>query len=721
MSRFFIDRPIFAWVIAIVIMLAGALALMRLPVEQYPGIAPPTVGISASYPGASAEAVADSVTQVIEQKMKGIDNLRSMRSTSDSVGNVSIILTFEPEADPDIAQVQVQNKLQLAMPLLPQEVQQQGVSVSKANDNFFMVAALVSQDGRISDLDLADYMVSNLQDDISRLPGVGEVTVFGAQHAMRIWLNPDKLSSYALAVTDITAAITAQNADVSAGQLGGTPAVRGQQINASIKAQSRLKTPEQFGNILLKVKTDGSQVRLKDVARIEIGSESYDSVARYNGKPAVGIALKLATGANALKTAEVVRKRFADLTPFMPAGVEVTYPYDTTPFVKISIEEVIKTLAEAIVLVFCVMYLFLQNLRATLIPTIAVPVVLLGTFGVLAAAGFSVNTLTMFAMVLAIGLLVDDAIVVVENVERVMSEEGLPPKEATRKSMGQITGALIGIALVLSAVFVPMAFFSGSTGAIYRQFSLTLVAAMALSVVVALVLSQQTLFQRRNGVQQARLTRWPQMGQPHTIHRQPDNFQFRRAVGAVMPGKTGLHPRQPLFPQHLIAQRRHSQCHRRTGDAKARIVKGQFDIGTGKAAIGRRIIGHQFIHAPVELIEHMIKGGLQQDLLAGKMVQQSAFGNTCRVGNRLQGNIGKPLANHQIQRAFQQGQTDGFGVFFTGVGSAHVALAGRERPKDTGWSVSFKRQSTPLPQSCQKDSPWKTAHSGVVGLSRNTT
>ena len=489
MSRFFIDRPIFAWVIAIVIMLAGALALMRLPVEQYPGIAPPTVGISASYPGASAEAVADSVTQVIEQKMKGIDNLRSMRSTSDSVGNVSIILTFEPEADPDIAQVQVQNKLQLAMPLLPQQVQQQGVSVSKANDNFFMVAALVSQDGRISDLDLADYMVSNLQDDISRLPGVGEVTVFGAQHAMRIWLNPDKLSSYALAVTDITAAITAQNTDVSAGQLGGTPAVRGQQINASIKAQSRLKTPGQFGDILLKVNTDGSQVRLKDVARIEIGSESYDSVARYNGKPAVGIALKLATGANALKTAEVVRKRFADLTPFMPAGVEVTYPYDTTPFVKISIEEVIKTLAEAIVLVFCVMYLFLQNLRATLIPTIAVPVVLLGTFGVLAAAGFSVNTLTMFAMVLAIGLLVDDAIVVVENVERVMSEEGLPPKEATRKSMGQITGALIGIALVLSAVFVPMAFFSGSTGAIYRQFSLTLVAAMALSVVVALVLT----------------------------------------------------------------------------------------------------------------------------------------------------------------------------------------------------------------------------------------
>ncbi|GAB3445066.1 efflux RND transporter permease subunit [Insolitispirillum peregrinum] len=489
MARFFIDRPVFAWVIAIVIMLAGALSILSLPIEQYPRIAPPSVQISASYPGASAQTLENSVTQVIEQKMNGIDNLRYMSSTSDSAGNVSITLTFEPKANPDIAQVQVQNKLQLAMPLLPAVVQSQGVRVAKATKNFLMVVGLVSTDGKLTAQQLADYLVSRVQDDVSRLPGVGEVTVFGSQAAMRIWLNPDKMISYKLAVSDITAALTAQNSEVSAGQIGGTPSVPGQMINATISAQSRLETPEQFGNILLKVNSDGSQVRLKDIARIELGSESYDTSARYNGKPAAGLAVKLATGANALNTAEAVRVRFAELKPFFPEGVDAVFPYDTTPFVKISIEEVVKTLIEAIVLVFFVMYLFLQNFRATLIPTIAVPVVLLGTFGVLAACGFSINTLTMFAMVLAIGLLVDDAIVVVENVERVMSEEGLSPKEATRKSMGQITGALIGIALVLSAVFVPMAFFSGSTGAIYRQFSLTLVSAMALSVLVALVLT----------------------------------------------------------------------------------------------------------------------------------------------------------------------------------------------------------------------------------------
>jgi The (Largely Gram-negative Bacterial) Hydrophobe/Amphiphile Efflux-1 (HAE1) Family len=489
MPRFFIDRPVFAWVIAIVIMLAGGLSILGLPVEQYPRIAPPSVSISAVYPGASAQTLENTVTQVIEQKMNGIDHLRYMASTSDSTGTVVITLTFEPEADPDIAQVQVQNKLQLAMPLLPQEVQQQGVRVAKATKNFLMVAALVSTDGRMSASDLSDYLVSHVQDDVSRLPGVGEVTVFGSQHAMRIWLNPDKLVSYKLAVTDITTAIRAQNAEISAGQIGGAPAVPGQQINATITAQSRLETPEQFGSILLRVNPDGSQVRLRDVARIEIGAESYETMARYNGQAASGVAIKLATGANALETADRVRQRFDELKAFFPEGIEVVYPYDTTPFVRISIEEVVKTLIEAIILVFLVMYLFLQNFRATLIPTIAVPVVLLGTFGILSACGFTINTLTMFAMVLAIGLLVDDAIVVVENVERVMSEEGLPPKEATRKSMDQITGALIGIALVLSAVFVPMAFFSGSTGAIYRQFSLTLVSAMGLSVVVALVLT----------------------------------------------------------------------------------------------------------------------------------------------------------------------------------------------------------------------------------------
>ncbi|MCR4376545.1 MAG: efflux RND transporter permease subunit [Rhodospirillales bacterium] len=489
MPRFFIDRPVFAWVIAIVIMMAGALSIMQLPIEQYPSIAPPSVRITATYPGASAQTVESAVTQVIEQQMNGIDHLRYMSSNSDSAGGATITLTFEPEADSDIAQVQVQNKLQLAMPQLPEEVQRQGLKVAKANSSFLMVVGFISSDGSLNRNEIADYVASNVQDPLSRVNGVGEITLFGAKHAMRIWLEPDKMLSYGLTATEVTSAIRTQNNEVSAGQIGGTPAVAGQQINATIIAQTRLETPDEFGNILIRVNPDGSQVRLHDIARIEIGAESYRVNARYNGKPAAGIGIQLAVGANALDTADAVRARMAELQTVFPEGLDVIYPYDTTPFVQISIKKVFMTLIEAVVLVFGVMYLFLQNFRATLIPTIAVPVVLLGTFGILAAFGFTINTLTMFAMVLAIGLLVDDAIVVVENVERVMGEEDLPPREATRKSMDQITSALIGIALVLSAVFVPMAFFSGSTGAIYRQFSITIVSAMGLSVLVALVLT----------------------------------------------------------------------------------------------------------------------------------------------------------------------------------------------------------------------------------------
>jgi multidrug efflux pump len=489
MSKFFIDRPIFAWVIAIVIMVAGALSILRLPIEQYPPIAPPTVQITARYPGASAVMLENTVTQVIEQKMNGLDYLRYMTSTSDAAGNVSISLTFEPEADPDIAQVQVQNKLQLAMPSLPEAVQAQGVAVSKSAMSFLLIAGLVSRDGSVSQGDLADLLVSRIQDPISRVTGVGEVQVFGSQHALRIWLDPNALVSYDLTVNDVITAVRSENVDVSAGQLGAIPAVEGQRLNATVLAQSRLETPEQFEAILLKVTQGGAAVRLRDVARVEVGNENYETYALMDGAPAAAIGVKLATGANALSTADGVRERLNSLSAFFPAGVEITYPYDTTPFVRLSIEEVVKTLFEAVILVFVVMFVFLQNFRATLIPTITIPVVLLGTFGVLAAAGYSINTLTMFAMVLAIGLLVDDAIVVVENVERIMSEEGLPPKEATRKSMGQITGALVGIALVLSAVFVPMAFMEGSTGAIYRQFSLTLVSSMTLSVIVALILT----------------------------------------------------------------------------------------------------------------------------------------------------------------------------------------------------------------------------------------
>jgi len=489
MSRFFIDRPIFAWVLAIVVMLAGALSIMQLPIAQYPSIAPPAISIEATYPGASAKTVEDSVTQVIEQNMKGLDNLLYMSSTSDQTGSVTITLTFAAGTDPDIAQVQVQNKLQLATPLLPQEVQQQGISVTKATVNFMMVVGFVSDDGSLSGPDLSDYVVSSIQDPLARVDGVGDIQIFGSQYSMRIWLDPAKLENFKLNPSDVISAITAQNAQVTAGQFGAEPAVAGQQLNATISAQSRLETPEEFRAILLRVNSDGSMVRLGDVARVELGSENYNSTSRYNGQPAAGFAVKLATGANALDTAEAVKARLEELSATFPPSVRVVYPYDTTPFVELSIEEVVKTLAEAIGLVFLVMLVFLQNFRATLIPTIAVPVVLLGTFGVLAAFGFSINTLTMFGVVLAIGLLVDDAIVVVENVERVMSEEGLSPREATKKSMDQITGALVGIALVLSAVFVPMAFFGGSTGVIYRQFSITIVSAMALSALVALILT----------------------------------------------------------------------------------------------------------------------------------------------------------------------------------------------------------------------------------------
>ncbi|EBW4888322.1 hydrophobe/amphiphile efflux-1 family RND transporter [Salmonella enterica subsp. enterica serovar Typhimurium] len=489
MANFFIRRPIFAWVLAIILMMAGALAIMQLPVAQYPTIAPPAVSISATYPGADAQTVQDTVTQVIEQNMNGIDNLMYMSSTSDSAGSVTITLTFQSGTDPDIAQVQVQNKLQLATPLLPQEVQQQGISVEKSSSSFLMVAGFVSDNPNTTQDDISDYVASNIKDSISHLNGVGDVQLFGAQYAMRIWLDANLLNKYQLTPVDVINQLKVQNDQIAAGQLGGTPALPGQQLNASIIAQTRLKDPEEFGKVTLRVNTDGSVVHLKDVARIEPGGENYNVVARINGKPASGLGIKLATGANALDTATAIKVKLAELQPFFPQGMKVVYPYDTTPFVKISIHEVVKTLFEAIILVFLVMYLFLQNIRATLIPTIAVPVVLLGTFAVLAAFGYSINTLTMFGMVLAIGLLVDDAIVVVENVERVMMEDNLSPREATEKSMSQIQGALVGIAMVLSAVFIPMAFFGGSTGAIYRQFSITIVSAMALSVLVALILT----------------------------------------------------------------------------------------------------------------------------------------------------------------------------------------------------------------------------------------
>ncbi len=489
LSNFFLDRPVFAWVIAIIMMLAGGLAIHHLPISQYPPIAPPSIAIDAFYPGASAETVENSVVQIIEQKMTGFDKLLYMTANSDASGAGRIELTFAPGTDPDLAWAQVQNKLQLAMASLPDVVQSQGVKVSKSTRNWLIIVGLTSEDGSMDDYDLSDYAQSSVQQVLARVPGVGEVEVFGSQYAMRVWLNPDKLADYRLTVQDVIQKLRAYNVEISAGQFGGAPAVEGQRLNASIIVQNLLKTPEEFAAIPLRTNPDGSIIRVRDVGRTELGTERYGSQTLFNGQPAAALAVRQAPGANALDTADAVKAKMKDLSRYFPPGMKVIYPYDTTPFVKVAIDEVVKTLFEAILLVFLVMYIFLGNLRATLIPTLAVPVVILGTFAVLGALGFSINMLTMFAMVLAIGLLVDDAIVVVENVERVMAEEGLPPMEATRKSMGEITSALIGIGLVLSAVFGPMAFFGGSTGVIYRQFSVTVIAAMLLSVVVALILT----------------------------------------------------------------------------------------------------------------------------------------------------------------------------------------------------------------------------------------
>ena len=489
MANFFIDRPIFAWVLAILLCLGGSMAIFSLPVEQYPDLAPPNVRISANYPGASAQTLENTVTQVIEQNMTGLDNLMYMSSQSSSTGQMTVTLSFEAGTDPDEAVQQVQNQLQSAMRKLPQAVQNQGVTVRKTGDTNILTIAFVSTDGRMDKQDIADYVASNIQDPLSRVSGVGDIDAYGSPYSMRIWLDPNKLNSYQLTTQDVTDAISSQNAQIAVGQLGGTPSVDNQALNATINAQSLLQTPEQFRAITLRVNQDGSEVTLGDVAQVEMGAEKYDYLSRYNGHAASGLGVKLASGANEMATAEAVLKRLDELAAYFPHGLEYKVAYETTSFVKASITDVVKTLLEAVLLVFLVMYLFLQNFRATLIPTIAVPVVLLGTFATLYAFGYSINTLTMFAMVLAIGLLVDDAIVVVENVERIMSEEGLSPKEATRKSMGQIQGALVGIALVLSAVFVPMAFFGGTTGAIYRQFSITIVAAMILSVLVAMILT----------------------------------------------------------------------------------------------------------------------------------------------------------------------------------------------------------------------------------------
>jgi HAE1 family hydrophobic/amphiphilic exporter-1 len=489
MSRFFLDRPVFAWVVAIAMMLAGALAIVKLPISQYPPIAPPSISISAVYPGASAKTVEDSVVQIIEQKMTGLDRMLYMDSTSDSSGSAAITLTFAPGTEPDIAWAKVQNKLQLAIPALPDVVQQTGVTVSKSTRNYLVIAGVVSEDGSMDNADLNDYVVSKIESVIGRVPGVGEVQVFGTAYSMRVWLDPDKLSKYSMTSDDVVLALRAYNVEVSAGQFGGAPAIPGQRLNASILVQSLLKTPEEFASVPLRTNPDGSIVKVKDVGRTELGTEIPDLKFRFNGRPAGVFAVRQEAGANALETADRVKAKMNELSRYFPPGMKPVFIYDTTPFVKVAIDEVKKTLIEAIFLVFLVMYLFLGNFRATLIPTIAVPVVLLGTFGILGAFGYSINMLTMFGMVLSIGLLVDDAIVVVENVERIMSEEGLSPLEATRKSMDQITSALIGIGLVLSAVFGPMIFFPGSTGVIYRQFSVTVIASMLLSVLVALILT----------------------------------------------------------------------------------------------------------------------------------------------------------------------------------------------------------------------------------------
>lgn len=489
MANFFIDRPIFAWVLAILLCLTGTLAILSLPVEQYPDLAPPNVRITANYPGASAQTLENTVTQVIEQNMTGLDNLMYMSSQSSSSGQASITLTFTAGTDPNEAMQQVQNQLQSAMKKLPQDVQNQGVTVRKTGDTNILTIAFVSTDGSMDKQDIADYVASNVQEPLSRVNGVGDITAYGSQYSMRIWLDPAKLTSVQMTAKDVTDAIKSQNAQIAVGQLGGTPSVNNQSLNATINAQSLLQTPQQFRDITLRVNPDGSLVTLGDVAKVELGAESYDYLSRYNRNPASGLGVQLASGANEMQTAELVLNRLNELSQYFPHGLEYKIAYETTSFVKASIHDVVKTLLEAIALVFLVMYLFLQNIRATLIPTIAVPVVLMGTFAILFACGYSINTLTMFAMVLAIGLLVDDAIVVVENVERIMSEEGLSPREATRKSMGQIQGALVGIAMVLSAVFIPMAFFGGTTGAIYRQFSITIVSAMVLSVLVAMILT----------------------------------------------------------------------------------------------------------------------------------------------------------------------------------------------------------------------------------------
>src|SRR3954470_7349375 len=523
-SRIFIDRPIFAWVIAIVIMLGGIGGILSLPVEQYPDIAPPSVNIRANYPGASAETVETSVTQVIEQQLTGLSGLLYFSANSNASGGVGITATFDKSVDPDIAQVQVQNKVQQALPRLPQQVQQQGLVVTKSNQDFLMVVSVYDETDSMSSADVSDYLVSNLQDPIGRVTGVGDVNVFGSQYAMRIWLDPYKLASFSLIPRDVIQAIQAQNTQVAAGQIGGQPAPPEQMLNATVTARSRLSTPEQFRAIILKTQPDGSNVTLKDVARIELGSENYGNLSRLNGHPGAGIAIQLAPGADALKTAKLVRAEVDERAKSFPQGFRYAYPNDSTAFIRLSIHEVVKTLLEAVVLVVIVMFVFLQSWRATLVPAIAVPVVLLGTFGVLAVFGFTINTLTLFGLVLSIGLLVDDAIVVVENVERVMREEpGITAREATIRSMDEIQTALIAIALVLSAVFLPMAFFGGSVGEIYRQFSVTMVSAMILSVVVALVLSPAlaaTLLRRPSDELAARRRAWV-----HAMHRVGDRFQ----------------------------------------------------------------------------------------------------------------------------------------------------------------------------------------------------
>ena len=546
MSRFFISRPIFAWVLAIIVMGLGVLSIMRLPISQYPSIAGPSVVIGATYPGASAETVADTVVQIVEKEMTGLDGLRYIESSTTSTGRASITLTFALGTDPDIAQVQVQNKLAQAEASLPEAVTRQGVTVEKSATGFLMVIGLISDDGARSNIDLADYLNSYMVEPVSRLEGVGKVEVFGSEYAMRIWLDPLKLKYYDLSPDTVVAAIRAQNAQISAGSFGAMPAPKGQLLNATITAQSLLKTPEDFERIVLRTDTDGGMVLLRDVARAELGTENYEIAGFFNGKPASGMAIQLASGANALATADVVKAKVDELSRQLPAGVSYVVPYDTTPFVLISIEAVIHTLVEAIVLVFLVMLLFLHNFRATLIPTLAVPVVLLGTFGIMAALGYSINTLTMLAMVLAIGLLVDDAIVVVENVERIMRDEHLGPVEATRKSMGEISGALVGIAIVVSAVFVPMAFFGGSTGEMYKQFAVTIVSAMGLSVLVALIFTPALC---------ATLLKPHSTEPPRTfIGRAGAGFSgwFERNFGRMTKGSAGLVRRVTAGPLRML-------------------------------------------------------------------------------------------------------------------------------------------------------------------------